>query len=287
MRKLLVLAFFGLLSTSLMAYSDSDMDGVDDKYDKCPNTPLMDLVDINGCTIQKLSTQKSIPVSNYHFDIIVGLNYTGSNYTTTPATDNYSSSFQVDYYYKDFSIQASTSYYTTDASDGYSDNGMNDTFVGTAYTLHPTQEFSIRLGAGILLPTYDTSLNNNNTDYLASVNVSYKLSKTNLFAGYIYTQINDDDVLVTLNDGSQYSIYYQDTNAYSIGVGYYFSPKLYLSTSYNQTQSIYKGTDDAKTAVVYAYYGIDKNWFVNFSYAYGINDVASDNALSLKLGYYF
>jgi len=283
MKKILLIAMATLLSSSLMAYSDSDMDGVDDTHDKCPNTPLMDLVDINGCTVQKLTP----PVNNHHFDIIVGANYTGSNYVSTPATDTYSTSIQVDYYYKDFSLQASTSYYTTDASDGYSESGMNDSFVGAAYNFHPSKELTLRVGIGALLPTYDTSLNNNNTDYLVSLNASYTLGKANVFAGYIYTQINDDDVVVTLSDGTPYDIYYQNTNAYSMGLGYYLSNKLYVSGAYNQTQSIYQGTDDAKTLSAYAYYGIDAHWFMNFSYAYGLNDVASDHAASIKLGYYF
>ena len=266
-----------------MAYTDSDMDGVDDVHDKCPNTPLTDLVDINGCTLQKLTPK----VNEHHFDILIGAGYTGSNYVSTPSTDTYSSSFQVDYYYKDFSLQASTSYYTTDASDGYSESGMNDSFVGAAYNFHPLDAMTLRLGVGALLPTYDTTLNNNNTDYVASVNVSYSLEKINLFAGYIYTQINDDDVSVTLSDGSVYNYIYNDTNAYSVGAGYYLSTKLYVSGAYNQTESIYAGIDDAKTASIYAYYGIDAHWFMNFSYAYGLNDVASDHAASIKLGYYF
>jgi len=284
MKKILLLAMAGLLSSSLMAYSDSDMDGVDDTHDKCPNTPLMDLVDINGCTVQKLTP----PVNNHHFDIIIGANYTGSNYVSTPATDNYSTSLQVDYYYKDFSLQASTSYYTTDASDGYSESGMNDSFVGAAYNFHPSKELTLRVGVGALLPTYDTTLNNNNTDYLASLNVSYTLGKANIFAGYIYTQINDDDVLLTLNGVAEpIPVRYQNTNAYSAGLGYYMTNKFYMSASYNQTQSIYQATDDAKTASLYAYYGIDAHWFMNFSYAYGLNDIASDHAASIKLGYYF
>jgi len=283
MKKILLLAMSGLLASSLMAYSDSDMDGVDDAHDKCPNTPLMDLVDINGCTIQKLTP----PKNDHHYDIIVGANYTGSNYVSTPSTATYSTSFQFDYYYKDFSLQASTSFYTTDANDGYSDSGMNDSFIGAAYNFHPSKELTLRLGVGVLLPTYDTSLNNNNSDYLASLNVSYTMGKANIFAGYIYTQINDDDVLITLRDGTQYSVYYQNTNAYSLGLGYYLSNKLYVSGAYNQTQSIYQGTDDAKTLSGYAYYGIDAHWFMNFSYAYGLNDVASDHAASIKLGYYF
>jgi len=284
MQKLATFFLITLLSTGLMAYTDSDMDGVDDSVDKCPNTPLTDLVDINGCTKTRLT-----PKQNYHhFDVIVGANYTGSNYVSTPSTDTYSSSLQVDYYYKDFSLQAATSYYTTDSSDGYSDSGMNDSFVGVAYNLHPSKEMTLRVGGGVLLPTYDTSLNNNNADYLLSLNLSYALdNKLNLFAGYIYTKINDDDVSVTLSDGTVYDYIYDDTNAYSLGAGYYLQSNLYVSAAYNLTESIYANVDDAKTVSLYAYYGIDAHWFMNFSYAYGLNDIASDHAGSIKLGYYF
>lgn len=274
----------GSLSTSLLAYSDMDMDGVDDSVDKCPNTPLTDLVDINGCTKKTVKVPQK---ANSHFDIVVGANYTGSNFVTTPAADTYSSSLQLDYYYKDFSLQASTSYYKTD-SDGYSENGMNDSFVGAAYNFHPAKALTLRVGAGALLPTYDTSLNNNNTDYVGSLNASYMLGKANVFAGYVFTKVNDDDVVVSINNGADsYSVLYKDTNAYSAGLGYYLTNKLYMSGAYNQTESIYKGVEDAKTVSAYAYYSIDKNWFMNFSYAYGLSDSASDNAASVKLGYYF
>jgi len=284
MNKFLAFTLSALLSSSLMAYSDSDMDGVEDSLDKCPNTPFTDLVNSNGCSIQKLTPK----VNYHHFDVIVGANYTGSNLVNTPATDNYSASLQIDYYYKDFSLQATTSYYSLDSDDGYNDSGMNDSYIGAAYTLHPTKDLSVRLGLGALLPTYKSSLNNNNTDYSASVNVSYMLNKLNLFGTYIYTNINDDDVTITLSDGSSYSILYNDTNAYSLGVGYYFTNSLYISGAYNQTESIYKDVNtDAKTVSTYVYYGIDKHWFMNFAYAYGISDTASDNAVSIKLGYYF
>lgn len=35
--------------------SYTDLDGVDNEHDKCPNTPFMDLVDENGCSVQSLS----------------------------------------------------------------------------------------------------------------------------------------------------------------------------------------------------------------------------------------
>jgi long-subunit fatty acid transport protein len=278
MKKIITALLVTSLSSALFAYSDSDMDGVDDAHDKCPNTPFTDLVDSNGCSKKVLKVKQN----NQHYDIIVGANYTGSNFVNTPAADTYSTSLQLDYYYKDFSLQATTSYYKTDDSSGYNDNGFNDSFIGAAYNFYPLQALTLRLGGGALLPTYKTSLNNNNTDYVASLNMSYLLGKWNLFAGYSYTQINDDDVVL---DSS--TIEYKNTNAYSAGIGYYITNQLYTSVAYNQTESIYKNVDDAKTLSVYAYYSIDKNWFMNFSYAYGLSDTASDNAVSIKLGYYF
>lgn len=287
MKNIVTFILLCLFTTTLFAYTDMDMDGVDDSIDKCPNTRLIDLVDINGCTKDTIKISKSA-VTNTHFDIVIGASYVGSNFVTTAATDTYSTSVQFDYYYKDFSLQTSTSYYYTTDSSGYSEKGMNDSFVGVSYRFQPLQALTLRVGMGVLLPTYDTTLNNNNTDYVGSFNASYNLGKINLFGGYVFTKVNDDDVVVTLQGGIQtQSILYKDTNAYSSGLGYYLTNKLYVSGAYNQTQSIYKSVKDAKTVSGYSYYSIDQNWFMNLSYAYGLSDSASDHFVSIKLGYYF
>lgn len=271
MKKKLLFLVLGCLCTSLFAYSDADMDGVADNVDQCPNTPLTDLVDIHGCPVKSL-------VSENHFDVIVGANYADSNYASLNQTDTYSSSLQIDYYYKNFSLQAYTSYYKT-TSEGYDDKGMNDSFIGGAYKFQLNKSLSLRLGAGALLPTYDTYLNNNNTDYTASANVSYALGKVNIFGGYAYTLINDDDIPGTVT--------YQNTNAFSGGLGYYVTNKLYISGVYNTSDSIYAGIEKIRTVSAYGYYSITSHWFTTFSYAYGLSDSASDNAASVKLGYYF
>jgi len=77
------------------------------------------------------------------------------------------------------------------------------------------------------------------------------------------------------------------TNAYSIGVGFYPTQKLYISGSYNSSDSIYTNVKDIDTASFYGFYSIDENWFSTFNYAYGLSDTASDNYFSLRIGYYF
>ena len=277
-KSILFLAIF-LISSTLFAYVDSDMDGVEDRVDRCPNTPFSDLVDIEGCTKKSL-------ISPHRFDVIVGASYSDSDYQTLNTTDTLASTIQLDYYYKDFSLQASTSYFMT-SGDSFSDSGFYDSFVGAAYQLQALENLSLRVGVGIILPTYSTSLNNNNTDYTASLNLSYNISKYNLFAGYSYTQINDEDVSFLAADGNTTYINYQNTAAYSLGVGYYMSSSLYVSSAYNSSNSIYEGIEDIETLSLYGYYALDKNWFTTCTYAYGVSDSASKNYISLRLGYLF
>ncbi|MDA3947323.1 MAG: DUF3187 domain-containing protein, partial [Helicobacteraceae bacterium] len=70
MNKILLILL--VASSSLFAYAyidiDSDLDGVEDRVDRCPNTPLSDLVDMSGC-------RKKNVVNSHHFDIILGVTY--------------------------------------------------------------------------------------------------------------------------------------------------------------------------------------------------------------------
>lgn len=286
-KKKLTLLLVGLLYTlNLQAFTDSDLDGVDDSIDKCPNTPFMDIVDLNGCTKKSLLKPTASTISHHHFDIIVGASYSGADYNQLNRSDTAATSLQADYYYKDFSLQLSTSYYYSKESGGITDNGFYDTFVGASYRIQATNDLSFYVGIGTLLPTYDTSLNNNNTDYKASVSFSYYIDRVNLFGGYSYTLMGDDDVVYD-SSGNEYDYSYQDTNSFNGGIGMYVTNKLYLSASYFVGDSIYVGYEKIQSASLYGYYTIDKNWFTTMSYARGLSDTATDNYVSLRLGYFF
>lgn len=260
-----------LMMAALFAYTDSDLDGVEDGIDQCPNTPITELVDINGCSIESLK-------SDHHYDIVIGESYSQTDYTTNEKTDTYMTTLQVDYFYKNISLQASTAYYTSQ-SDSYSDSGMSDSILAAYYLIPLNENFRIRIGAGAILPTYDTSLNNNNTDYLAALSASYSVDRFSLFAGYNFTKINDDDI--------QNVATYRDTHAYNGGLGYYLTSKFYCSLSYYQAETIYEGLEEIKNVSLYGFYTLDENWFTSFSYAYGLSDTTSDHSASLRLGYFF
>ena len=265
----LVLIF--LLPLVLFAYEDYDMDGVDDTQDKCPNTLLTDLVDINGCTVESL-------VSPHHYDVILGVSYSQVDYNTNEKTDNFSESLQLDYYYEKFSLQVATSYFKSQ-SKTYSNDGLNDTMLAVYYRFNSSKELSIRVGAGVILPTYKSGLNNNKTDYTSSLSLSYSLNSLNIFGGSNYTIVNDDDI-----DGF---ISYQNSASLYGGLGFYPNSRSYISTSYSKSDSIYTDVIAIENISVFSSYSFNENWFGMFSYAYGLSSSASDHYLSLRIGYYY
>jgi len=289
-----LLLTFLILPLSLFAYSDADLDGVEDSVDQCPGTSITELVDISGCTVSNLE-------SPHHFDIIMG----GSFSQISPIqekTDTFTASLQADYYYKGFSLQASTAYYNSESSS-INTNGMTDSFVGAYYQFRPIEALSLRIGGGAILPTYTSDFNNNNTDYTVSASLSYLFNDFNFFGSYSHTLINDDNFsfeefdLTTGTSIGQTDVYYQNTNAYNVGLGYYPSSRLYTSIAYNSSDSIYNkfvststGTttqESLDTISAYLFYTINKNWFTTGSYAYGLTDSASDHYVNIRLGYYF
>jgi hypothetical protein len=275
-----VFAFLLCMAVTVASgYEDSDFDGVEDSRDQCPNTPFSELVDESGCTIASL-----VPL--HHYDMITGLSFSQSDYQTLNQTDTLSALLQVDYYYKRFSMQFATSYYTT-SGGGYSDRGVNYTFVGVSYELKPIQDVSLRVGGGVLLPTYKTTLNNNKTDYTVSLNGNYSGNRYNLFGGVIYTLVGDYDTVVVDSNTTSYEVQYQNTLSYNVGSGYNFNAKTYGSVAYNGSKSIYRGVVDIQTLSFYGYYSLDEHYFTTFSYAYGLSKSASQHYVALRFGYYF
>jgi len=265
-----MLLLFVLSTSVLRAYIDSDLDGVEDAQDRCPNTSMTELVDLSGCTVRSL-------VSYHHYDIVLGGSFSQLDYRTNELTDTYNAELQIDYYYKNFSIQGLLSYYSSN-SETYANRGLNDTYLSVYYQW-PLADLSIRFGAGVIFPTYKSDLENEAIDYTASVDMSYQLGDFTLLGRYGYTLINDDDI-----DGV---VAYQNTHAFNVGLGMRFNPAWYSSVSYNYSNSIYTDVEALQSISLYTFYSFDANWFGIVNYAYGLSDSTSNHYLSLKVGYYF
>jgi len=259
-KRFLIVIFF--LPMLLVAYSDSDLDGVADKIDQCVNTPLTELVDLTGCTVKSL-------VSPQHFDIVLGQSYAKEDNMTLDISE-----FQVGYYNKDFSLLLSGAYYDL-KGDAYDENGFNDLYLDTYYQIKPVKNLCVQLGVGIVFPTYDSS--SNKTDYRASVQVSYNHEEFSVFTGFGMTIVGDHSD----------SIEFNNSYFYKAGFGYYLNEHFYSSLSYNHASSMYDTLGEIESLSYYGYYRIDNNWFTTIKYAYGLSDNALDNIVGLKLGYYW
>lgn len=255
-----------LLPLLLFAYSDSDMDGVEDSYDNCPGTLFSELVDAQGCTIRSLE-------SPHHFNLIGGLSYGQRDQYTLQESDSLSSSLQLDYYYKRFSVQLVLSTYSFEE-----ESGLNDTTLGLFYGFSLLNNLNLRLGAAVILPTYETGLNNEATDYTGSAELIYSFDDNTLFTGISHTLVKDKDVE---------TIAYKDSNAFSFGYGHYFSSKFYASGAYYYSDGIYVDVESIQNTSAYMYYAIDNNLFTTFTYSYGLTDTANEHFVELRLGYYY
>ena len=261
-----ILFLFLFVPLLLVAYSDSDLDGVSDKNDLCPHSSILDIVDQTGCTVEKLATP---PKDSSSFDVIVGVNYTKMGESET---GTFNESAQFDYYYRDWTFQLQSS--------NYEEGGVGDTTLGLYYQLHPSSALSLTLGSQFILPTYKSDFDNNNMDYKLSSSLNYHLNKISLSLGGSYRINNDDDI-----KESDYSIEYQNSHSFYMGMGGYLLPSLYSSLVVAQSKSIYKDGDDMETLSLYNHYTIDEHWFSRFGYSGGLNSSSSDQ-LFLNVGYY-
>lgn len=251
--------------------SDLDFDGVPDVLDECPATLITDLVNIQGCTIESL-------VSPHSFNISFGTSFSQLNTNSNNKTDTQTQSLSAGYNYKNYSLQASTSY-SSSKSNSLNDNGMGDTTLSAGYLHYITPNLGARFGAGVVIPTYKTSLNNNHTDYIASLNISYSMDRFNVFAGYNFKKSNDDDVPNVFT--------YQNTHGFSAGVGYSAASKLYISGTYSKADNSVQTSEDTESVSIAGSYSIDENWSANASYIHGLSKSTSDHNVSFNIGYRF
>lgn len=260
------------MTTSSYAYVDSDFDGVEDAYDLCPQTPLSDLVDANGCMIKSIG-------SKILYDLVLGMGYSQINYASQEPSDTISSSLQADIYIDKWWFQLVASHYKSD--DGVeSKSGLEDTSMSVMYRFTPTEKLSITTGIGLILPTYKSMYNNEATDYTISVDLDYDVSsKFSLFFGSNYTLVNDSDV----KDEK-----YQNSYGFHAGAKYIQpSKKSAFSAAYYQNESIYASTKTIKYLSLGYTYMIDNSWNIGGNYGHGLSDSASDKSISAYVGYTF
>lgn len=260
-----------LIATLAYSYEDSDLDGVEDMFDKCPQTSFSELVDLNGCSIKKID-------NGINFNIIFGVGYSQINYSSQERSNTVTTSLQSDMYIGNWSLELYTSRYYSNINNQVK-NGMDDTLFNLFYMYALSEKISLDFGVGIVLPTYKSGYENEKTDYSVLLDFKYYSDfSTYLFGNYGYTWINDSDIAY---------IKYENVSNFSIGAGYMFDLKNMLSLSYGYSETIYKNTKEAQILRLSYSNSIDSHWFVYADYDYGLNDWASDNSFLFRIGYSF
>jgi hypothetical protein len=257
MKKIALIAV--LIYAQLHAYSDADWDGVEDRYDQCPQTPLSDLVDLNGCTT--LKTQASI-----HYSIISGIGYSKINYASQERADTTNLSLEANLYFDRWQLQGSVSRYTS-TTENSNESGMEDSVVNLFYRWTFSERLSVTPGIGVIFPTYTTLYANEATDYSMMLGAEYQFSPTLYgFGGYGYTWVNDTDTPIAS---------YQNSASWSAGLSYTVNGDQERNICYNANDTI--GWFSQLTP----------HWFVEGNYDYGLSDSAGEHSWNVRAGYYF
>lgn len=267
-RFLFVLWFSTIL---LFAYSDSDMDGVEDHEDKCPNTQFDELVEYDGCS-------KSGNDKKFNYTLVLGTRYAQKNYSSQLDGDTHYLYVQNDISYLKWNFGAVISYYRSSNQDG-AEYGLDDTLLTLSYETISNEFFSISLGVGVILPTYKSTYHNEATDYILTLDTLYLLNNQNyLFANYIYTFVQDSDIQ---------NIVYQDTQSLQLGVGFTPNQKHSYTIAYSRSESIYRDIETIEELRLGTSMAIDKNFFGGITYDYGLSKSASAHAFGCYLSYSF
>jgi len=256
LKKISFFLLFFILTASAQILDD-DLDGVENGDDLCPNSALIDIVDLTGCTVEKL---KLIP--KHHFNISAGYRYSKFDDNTSANAQ----SFSFGYYYENFSAY----FYTSNFNLNSGESGIDDSMLSFYYRIK-RDSFTYQGGLGVYIPTYDSV--ENKSDYFAKAKVSYYLDKFDFSLSLQHTLMRDD--------------FTKDSSRIIFSSGYQFLEKFYTSLSYIDQNSIYEDEKNLQNITLYGNYFFTQNFSLSGDIAIGLNDSASDLALSINLGYYF
>jgi len=253
-----------LLTSSAFAYTDNDIDGVDDSVDQCLNTPFDVLVGENGCAFGKKN--------NGALTLKIGTDISFNK----PSDSSTNLNFFANYSYNNWDTSLSNSNYTSydNVSGGSSKAG--DLYLSAGY-LFKYDALHTKLSLGSKIATADEGVGTGENDYFASVNLNYYVSpKQDFFLYYGYTM-----------SGDSAEIDYEDFSSISVGVGYAMSDKWYSGISYDYSGTNIAYGESYKAFSWFNSYSFTEHFFATVNYAHGLDDFSYDHTLSLKLGVTF
>jgi hypothetical protein len=253
--RFIVIVFVLLSAVSYgYAYSDYDVDGVEDSMDACPNTPFDLTVDENGCE----EGRRYKGVLSIFAGTISSINKETDNLTNFLLTVNYQ--------YHDFDISVSTLNDVTNTIE----NVPNTYYISSGYTFKLSDKVTSKLSLG----TKRSSIQN---DYYITSNIDYNVNDSqDIFGLYTYTVAQDSDVQK-----------YDNFSAFSLGTGKVLTEYWYSTISYDFSQSNIANAENYQALSWSNLFALSSKYFILSQYSYGLSDGASDHTLSVQFGIKF
>ena len=147
------------------AFQDSDLDGVEDSMDRCPNTPILALVDRYGCSVDEDLGR------TFYFR-------TGIGFIKTERRSFTFSLISFAYSHKELYLSLTTKYYLNNS-------GLGESSIFLGYSNFPAERLYVLSGVNLRLPTGDYS---DRKVYLTpSVAIDYLFSDYDVFTFISYT----------------------------------------------------------------------------------------------------
>ena len=255
--------FLGIVGLSF-AFQDSDLDGVDDSRDKCPNTPFYYLVDKYGCPIKKIEfNKKNLGKKRrirYYYRI-------GFSHTKDDNYENNSLYTSLSIYIRPFYLTFRTKYYTYITGNK---SGWGNSSIYVSYRKY-FKNLAVFPAIRITIPTVDKDISTRYISLTPSVLLDYYYGKWDVF---LYVSR-----VLRLGPGKE------DYWIFSQGFGYSFG-KLYISPSVDFVESPVRDTYDIYGNLYLLYY-ITKHIYVSVNFSKGLSPEATDRSISAKVGLKF
>jgi hypothetical protein len=248
-----ILLLLGIILSLHASNVDSDLDGVADYMDKCPNTPFTQLVDKNGCSKEQLNIIKKLPMK---YNISIG--YEQDNYSSG---DSESFLTTVGVYKGVYSLLYSASILKTSSTD----YKTSDSILSGYYKKYFSTKFKLKTGIKIYFPTYY----NKKIDYALKIQGTYKTKNYDISLSEkhkIYTESGTKD---------------KDTIMLQIGKKmkrFYIAPYIYTENS------IYDVNDWTNYYGLFIQYSWTKKFYSYIDYS---QDESSNNTIVFSSGYFF
>ena len=254
-------------NTLIGSFEDSDVDGVSDANDKCPDTPILDIVEANGCS--KNQTPKFFNT----LSLTTGLVYTKKENKSRFKKQSYEEwFFPVSIFAnKNNWIFTLTSGYIDSKLNKNSNNGISDTDVIVGYLFDYTKEgygvFGLK--SKVKFPTSDTS---EYEDYTFQAETYQNFNLHSFFFDVGYSAIGS-------KRSYKNSYYFDGDYSYSIkkfdvGVHYFIERNL----------------DESRTLQdisIYTFYKLNKNYSLYLGYTRDCFDARDYDSISFNITYNF